>query len=178
MKICSKKMTIPSELKKKIEMTVGIKNTEITYIPGSLITYTHYNNEVGLGILDTKSAYDLLRWNQFRNATVNGGSSDNYTYNNTLGNGMDVRVAITWSKPNTATSYSNINNCGTDRVADLDLQILGPNGQQVARSLSSYDNVEWVNFVTAQGYGTYQFKVINYATFGNTVPTKVSMAWW
>ena len=145
---------------------------------GWLRTYEHYNNEVGLGILDTKAASDLLAWNQFRNVTVTGGSSDSYVYNNTLGNGLDVRVAITWSKPNTATSYSNVSNSGTDRVADLDLRILGPNGEQIAKSISSYDNVEWVNFVTEQGYGTYQFKIINYATYGNTVPTKVSMAWW
>lgn len=141
---------------------------------GWLKTYRQYNNEVGLGILDTKSAYDLLRWNQFKNVTVNGGSSDSYTFNNTLGNGMDVRVAITWSKPNTLLNFATTSN----RVADLDLQIIGPNGEQVARSISSYDNVEWVNFITSQGYGTYQFKIINYDSHGNSVPTKVSMAWW
>lgn len=58
------------------------------------------------------------------------------------------------------------------------MRILGPNEQQIAKSISSYDNVEWVNFVTAQGYGTYQFKIINYATHGNSVHIKVSMAWW
>lgn len=91
---------------------------------------------------------------------------------------MDVRVAITWSKPNTATSIDNITNHGTDKVADLDLHIIGPNGEQIAKSRSTYDNVEWVQFVTAQGYGTYKFKVVNFATNGNSVPTKVSMAWW
>lgn len=46
------------------------------------------------------------------------------------------------------------------------------------KSISSYANVEWVNFVTAQGYGTYKFKIINWDSRGNSVPTKVSMAWW
>lgn len=145
---------------------------------GWLKIYEHYNNQVGLGILDTKATYDLLQWGQFRNATVTGGKSDTYIYNNTLGNGMDVRVAITWSKPNTATSIDNITNHGTDKVADLDLHIIGPNGEQIVKSRSTYDNVEWVQFVTAQGYGTYKFKVVNFATNGNSVPTKVSMAWW
>lgn len=39
MKICSKNMTITTELKKKTEMTMGIKNIEITYIPGNLIIF-------------------------------------------------------------------------------------------------------------------------------------------
>ena len=145
---------------------------------GFPVSYFHYNDEVGLGLLDGKAAYDLLRWGQFTNFTVNGGSSDSYTYYNTLSNGKNIRVAITWSKPNTATSYSSVNNNGTDRVADLDLHILGPSGQKIVISGSAFDNVEWVSFTTNLGYGSYRFKAVNYATFGNTVPTKVSMAWW
>ena len=145
---------------------------------GFPLTYYHYNDEVGLGLLDTKAAYDLLRWNQYRNFTVTGGSQDSYTFYNTLSNGRSVRVAITWSKPNTGISFSNITNYGTDNVADLDLHILGPNGDKVVLSGSAYDNVEWVDFTTNSGYGAYQFKVVNFATNGNYVPTKVSMAWW
>lgn len=145
---------------------------------GFPVTYYHYNNETGLGILDTKAADDLLRWGQYRSFNVTGGSQDSYTFYNTLSNGKNIRVAITWSKPNTASSYSNINNYNTDIVADLDLHILGPNGVKIVQSGSAYDNVEWVNFVTNQGYGAYQFKVVNFTSNGNYVPTKVSMAWW
>lgn len=145
---------------------------------GFPITYYHYNDEVGNGILDGKAAYDLLRWGQFVNFSVDGGSSSSYTYYNTLSNGKNIRVAANWSKPNTATSLNSIINYNTDSVADLDLQILGPNGEKVSWSGAAHDNVEWLNFVTSSGYGAYQFKVINYATNGNAVPTQVSMAWW
>lgn len=153
-------------------------NSFVTNSEGWGKIYTTYNNQVGMGILDTKAAYDLLRWNQFRNESIIGGVDDTYIYNNTLGNGYSITVAITWSKPNTASSYNNIEDYGTNRVSDLDLHILGPSDQKIAKSRSSYDNVEFVYFTTAQGYGNYKFKVINWATFGNAVPIDFSIAWW
>ncbi len=139
--------------------------------------YYNYHEKVGLGILDTKAAYDLLSWGQYRTSTVAVGTSNSYIYNNTLGNGMDVRVAIAWSKPNTATSINNIS-YGSDQMADLDLQIIGPNGEKIVKSISTYDNIEWIRFTTNNGYGQYKFKVINWDAYGNTIPTKFSMAWW
>lgn len=43
MKICSKKMKISDDFKNKLETTLGIKNTEYTYIPGQLIQFKDTN---------------------------------------------------------------------------------------------------------------------------------------
>lgn len=43
MKICSKKMKISNDFKDKLESTIGIKNTEYTYIPGQLLQFKGTN---------------------------------------------------------------------------------------------------------------------------------------
>ncbi len=43
MEICSKKMKISDDFKFKMEATLGIKNTEYTYIPGQLIEFKGTN---------------------------------------------------------------------------------------------------------------------------------------
>ena len=43
MEIYNKKMKFPEDIKKKLETTVGIKNTEITYINGGLISFKGTN---------------------------------------------------------------------------------------------------------------------------------------
>lgn len=43
MEICSKKMKISDDFKSKMEATLGIKNTEYTYIPGQLIEFKGTN---------------------------------------------------------------------------------------------------------------------------------------
>lgn len=43
MKISSKKMKISDDFKNKLETTLGIRNTEYTYIPGQLIQFKGTN---------------------------------------------------------------------------------------------------------------------------------------
>ena len=43
MKICSKKMKISDDFKNKLETTIGVRNTEYTYIPGQLIQFKGTN---------------------------------------------------------------------------------------------------------------------------------------
>lgn len=43
MNICSKKMEISQDFKKKLESTIGITNTEYTYIPGQLMQFNNSN---------------------------------------------------------------------------------------------------------------------------------------
>lgn len=43
MKICSKKMKISDDFKNKLETTLGVRNTEYTYIPGQLIQFKGTN---------------------------------------------------------------------------------------------------------------------------------------
>lgn len=145
---------------------------------GFNIVYNHINNEVGVGMLDTKAASDLLSWSQYRTSTINVGDANTaYVFNNTLGNGMDVRVSLTWSRPVNCSSFDNCTG-SSDRAADLELWIIGPNGEQIAKSNAEFDNVEWLNFVSNSGYGTYKFKVINWNSNGNQSATKFAMAWW
>ena len=43
MRINSKQMDIPASFKEKLETTLGVKNTEYTYIPGNLIEFPGTN---------------------------------------------------------------------------------------------------------------------------------------
>ena len=43
MEIYNKKLQFPEEIKAKLERTIGIKNTDITYINGNLISFKGTN---------------------------------------------------------------------------------------------------------------------------------------
>ena len=72
-------------------------------------------------------------------------------------------------------SHTSIGNVSSDTLQDIDLWVYAPNGSLVGSSLTLYNNVENIEFTSAQT-GTYTIKVKK-TTNTYTTPVTFGVAW-
>jgi hypothetical protein len=127
----------------------------------------------GVGAIDARDAVDVVRSGGPSNSDYRGDpvtcSSFPYNYSFSLVAGRRSRLVVVWHQDPTYSSYS------TQPAADLDLDILDPNGNFVLTS-NSYDNTyEIVDFVPSLS-GTYSARVTNQRC--DKSPKYIGVAWW
>jgi len=117
------------------------------------VDYSGYNDKTGAGILDIDKALEVV--NYCAGFTVSNNSvSDKFLYGTTvdLVAGQTIKIAF----------MSLVNSEGStdifDKVTDYDLFLFDPNGNQLKRTSSVYNNTEMIEYRVNQT-GTYTIKV-------------------
>ena len=114
----------------------------------------------GAGKLNAKAARYIVTTAQWWGTTV-GASDFPYTqtvYIDSSSNSL-TRVALFWLKRNSLSNHTFPTFYDDYDLSNLNLQIIGPNGNVVASSTTSYSNFEIVQFVPTVT-GNYTLKVI------------------
>ena len=145
------------------------------YVPG-----TDDYKKYGAGLLDCLGACWVV--GNYRYATGSmpaNGSDQTHTFTVTSSDSR-IRVALSWNMKslyNTSSNsdYEHNNQYAYDTaLPDLNLKVLDPNGNPVAVSMTTNNNVEIVDFVPTMT-GTYQIVVMCGSNVARTVP--YSLAW-
>lgn len=129
-----------------------------------------WSDRQGAGKFNAKFAAQVLRAGRYAVYT-NAGSNFSRTISvNVTSSDLVLRVALAWKQPVTTMSGSNAGN-----LLDFDLVLKDPNGNVVARSNGSKNNVELIDY-TVTSYGTYTIEITRFDTYGTT--TDVAVAWY
>ena len=118
------------------------------------------SNEEGAGKLDAKASRYMVTTAQWGGTTVNATSLP-YTqtfYIDSSSNSL-TRIALFWLKRNSLSGTHSSATPTGDAFSNLNLQVLGPNGNVVASSTTQYANFEIVQFVPTVT-GNYTIKVV------------------
>ncbi len=129
-----------------------------------------WSDRQGAGKFNAKFAAQVLRAGRYAVYT-NAGSNFSRTISvNVTSSDLVLRVALAWKQPVTTMSGSSAGN-----LIDFDMVLKDPNGNVVARSNGSKNNMELIDY-TVTSYGTYTIEITRFDTYGTT--TDVAVAWY
>jgi len=135
------------------------------------------SDKAGAGILDARRALEIAAAGNFWSPTVYNAS---FPYVRTIyidpeANISGVnRVAIIWLKRNSVSSHTSADvDASTYPLADLDLYILDPDGNEIGNSRLAYSNFEIVQFVPIEA-GTYTIRI----TGSSSEKEYIGIAFW
>jgi serine protease AprX len=121
------------------------------------------SDKEGAGVIDALSMYNCIRNSQYVYENL---SSSQFPYNrylNITADGTPVKVSVVWQKNNSISASPHSDGSVNERdLSDLDLEIYGPDGEQLGYSMSANNNMEVVEF-TPSVSGKYSVKINAYA---------------
>lgn len=157
----------------KAILTAGISHSKLSYWS------TNGNfDKYGAGLVDARGASYVASAGRYLTSTfaANSAAGSEKTYSFTVSSSDSViRISLAWLKFNSAASTHTNNVSVEGTLADLDLYVYDPSGNQVASASSVYNNLEVARFVP-QKTGTYKIKVKQYKNSNR--PVYFGLAWW
>lgn len=129
-----------------------------------------WSDRQGAGKFNAKFAAQVLRAGRYAVYT-NAGSNFSRTISvNVTSSDLVLRVALAWKQPVYNTTTGSAGN-----LLDFDMILKDPNGNVVARSNGSKNNMELIDY-TVTSYGTYTIEITRFDTYGTT--TDIAVAWY
>ncbi|HEY8464305.1 MAG TPA: S8 family serine peptidase [Bacillota bacterium] len=142
---------------------------------GSYSLSPYYSNQEGAGVVDAKTAYDIVANSTYADLELTTAQFPYEMTINVAAANRPVRVSLAWLKQNNVVTGSHPGATVTENnLSDLDLVIYGPSGNYVAGSMSAGNNLELVEFVPSTA-GTYRIRVNGYAIYNST--EIIGLAW-
>ena len=129
-----------------------------------------WSDRQGAGKFNTKFAAQILRAGRFEWHTNVGGSFSRTIQVNVTSSDLVLRVALAWMQPVESQTGSSAGD-----LINFDLVLRNPNGIEVARSNSTKNNVELIDY-DVTSYGIYTIEIVPVNTYGKT--TDLAIAWY
>lgn len=175
---CNSTLTYCPDLVKSV-MTAAVNNSYTddqgnvyTFLRNTPVSSSTNYEKYGAGIIDCEKALLVLRNNYFKYGVVAANQKPIDEYSVRMSSGRTYRISMSFMRPSTGSI--NTNNLAICNLPDLDLKIYDPNGNQVAYSTTSKNNIEIVEFTTSVS-GTYTIAVNTFTASNANV--YYSVAW-
>ncbi|OGO92472.1 MAG: hypothetical protein A2Y17_10985 [Clostridiales bacterium GWF2_38_85] len=117
----------------------------------------------GAGVVNARAAVSTSQAGKYADITLSSSAQYYDYYINVPSSYDNLRVSMCWIKKNSISGSHTLNPVVTEQpLANLKLEVYSPGGQLIATSDNLYNNVEIIQFLTANyGSGTYTIRIVN-----------------